>query len=163
MTFEQMEQEAGDLMLKGFHCGQAVLCVGLKKLGIEDKNLVKSQASMGGGIASTGGPCGAFTGGVVCIGRVFGRITPEDPDDRRMWKASYEFYKRFQQEIGKEAGGSVHCGDLARVDWKNREQVAAHYGGPGRARCAGFTGKAAAILGEVLEKYVTEEDIKKGI
>ena len=113
------------------------------------------MAALGGGIASSGGPCGALTGGVALLGRLFGKVGPEDKDDPRMWKAAYKFYKRFQNEICDEEG-SVDCRDIAGIDWKNREVVAAFYGGEGRAVCGGNTGKAAAILGEVIERYMEE-------
>ena len=68
--------------------------MGQKKAGIEEEGLVRSMAAMGGGIASSGGPCGALTGGVALLGRLFGKATPDGQDDRRMWKAAAEFYRR---------------------------------------------------------------------
>jgi len=113
------------------------------------------MASLGGGIASTGGPCGALTGGVALIGRLFGKVDPEAKDDPRMWKAAFKFYKRFQNEICGEEG-SVDCRDIACVDWRNREASAGFYGGEGRLVCGGNTGRAAGILGEVIDRYLEE-------
>ena len=155
MTPEQMETEAHDSMLGGFHCSQAVMAAGLKKCGLEEEGLLRSMAPMGGGVAASGGPCGALTGGVAMIGRLFGKPKPEESDDRRMWKAAAEFYRRFESEV-VGVHGSVNCRDIAKVDWKNKEQVKDFYTGAGAKGCAESTGAAARILGEVIEKYSEE-------
>ena len=152
MTPEQMEKEARDSMLKGFHCSQAVLAAGLNRCGLREEGLVRSMAPMGGGVAASGGPCGALTGAIAMIGRLFGRPKPEESDDRRMWKAAAEFYRRFESEVAG-AHGSVNCRDIAKVDWRNKEQARNFYTGGGATECARSTGKAARILGEVIEKY----------
>lgn len=152
MTPEQMDKEARDSMLNGFHCSQAVMAAGLKKCGLQEEGLLRSMAPMGGGVAASGGPCGALTGGVAMIGRLFGKPKPEESDDRRMWKAASEFYRRFESEIAGPHG-SVNCRDIAKVDWKNKEQVKDFYTGAGAKGCANSTGKAARILGEIIEKY----------
>jgi len=153
LTPHQMETEALDLMLQGFHCSQAILTVGLKKLNVNDSEaLVRSVAALGGGIASTGGPCGPLTGGIVCIGRAFGKTAPEEKDHPLMWRACTAFYRRFEAEVsGPEL--TVACRDIAGVDWRDRDQVQAFRGREGCTPCARLTGKAAAILGEILEKY----------
>jgi C_GCAxxG_C_C family probable redox protein len=152
MTPEQMEQEGRDSMLKGFHCSQAVLAVGLKKCGLEEEGIVRAMAPLGGGVASSGGPCGALTGGIAMIGRLFGKPKPEETDDRRMWKVAIEFFRRFESEVAGPYG-SVNCRDIAKVDWKDKEQVKNFYAGAGAKECAQNTGKAARILGEIIEKY----------
>jgi C_GCAxxG_C_C family probable redox protein len=129
-----------------------VLAVGQKKTGLEEENLIRSMAPLGGGIASSGGPCGALTGGVAFLGRLFGKATPDGKDDRRMWKAAAEFYHRFESEV-VEQHASVNCSDIAKVDWRDREEVKKFYTGEGARECADTAGKAARILGEVIEKY----------
>ena len=111
------------------------------------------MAAMGGGIASSGGPCGALTGGVAFLGSILGKGEPSDRDDPKMWKACFEFYKRFETEI---AGpwGSVECSKITGVDWRNRDQVRQFYKGEDRFTCADNTGKAARLLGVSLEKYL---------
>jgi C_GCAxxG_C_C family probable redox protein len=127
--------------------------VGQKRLGINDQNLIRAMAPMGGGIASSGGPCGALTGAIALIGSVMGRGSPENSDDRKMWKASYEFYKRFETEV-VGSWGSVNCRDITGIDWRDRKQARAFYKDGGRDKCADNTAKAARILGEVMEKYL---------
>jgi hypothetical protein len=87
---------------------------------------------------------------------VLGNDEPEKKDDPLLWKASREFYARFESEVTKEVG-SVNCRDITGVDdWTDRGQRRAFYKGEGVVKCTGNTGKAARILGEVLEKYVKD-------
>lgn len=125
--------------------------MGQKKAGIQDDALIRAMAPMGGGVASSGGACGALTGGIALLGQLFGKAKPEESDDRRMWKAAVEYYRRFETEVAAPYG-SVNCRDIAKVDWRNKDQVQAFYGGEGARTCAQNTGKAARILGEVLDK-----------
>jgi C_GCAxxG_C_C family probable redox protein len=113
--------------------------------------LVRAMASMGGGIAFSGGPCGALTGAVVFIGSLFGKDEPGEKDSPLMHKACDLFYRRFENEVAK-GFDSINCRDMTGVDWKDPVQVNAFRKGNGRIMCASYTGKAARILGEVLEE-----------
>lgn len=128
------------------------MAVGQKKIGAKNQNLIRAMASLGGGIASSGGPCGALTGGVAFLGSVLGKDEPSGRDDPRMWKACHEFYKIFKSEIAGQ-WESVNCSEIAGVNWKDRSRVREFYKGGGRIRCADNTGKAARLLGVLLEKY----------
>ena len=127
--------------------------MGQKKLGITDNSLVRGGAPLGGGIALRGGICGALTGGIVLLGSLLGKEEPEKMDDPTMGKACNEFYKRFENEVVGQLG-SVNCRDITGVDWRDPEQVKAFREGEGRIQCVNNTGKAARILGDILEKYV---------
>ena len=126
--------------------------MGQEKLSLKNLSLIRSMAAMGGGIASSGGPCGALIGGVTLLGSVMGRGEPAGKDDPVMWKSAYVLYKRFENEVAAE-WDSVNCGDIAGVDWKDKEQTRDFYKGEAKFKCADNTGKTARILGEVLEKY----------
>ena len=131
--------------------------MGQKKLGMNDPNLVKSMTALGGGIVSSGGACGALTGGVALLGSVLGRDDPDKKDDPHLWEACREYYARFEREATNESG-SVNCRDITGIDdWTDREQRRAFYKGEGIHKCRANTGKAARILGEVLEKYVKDK------
>lgn len=110
------------------------------------------MTAMGGGIAGKGGPCGALTGGTALLGSILGRTGPGAKDDPMLWKACHVFYKRFDSEIADKHGG-IDCKDIAGVDWGDREALKAFYTGDGVKTCIENTGKAAKILGEVIEKY----------
>lgn len=131
--------------------------MGQKKVGNENSDLIRSMASMGGGISSTGGPCGAIIGGVAFLGYLFGKDEPEKKDDPVMWRTCVKFYKQFENEVAKKYG-SINCRDIAGADWSDPEQTKAFYKGERRYECSRNTGKAARILGEVIEKYLDKKD-----
>jgi C_GCAxxG_C_C family probable redox protein len=124
---------------------------------MNDSNLVKAMTAFGGGMVSSGGACGALAGGIALLGSALGNDDPEKKDDPLVWKACREFYARFEREVTNESG-SVNCRDITGVgDWTDRGQRRAFYKGEGVVKCRGMTGKAARILGEVLEKYVKDK------
>ena len=136
--------------------------MGQKKMGLNDHELLKAMTVMAGGIASRGGPCGAITGALSLLGSLLGRDRPEERDDPVLWKACGEFYSRFEKEVA-EKYGSVDCRDITGVDWSDRHKARAFYKGEGVVECRNNTGKAARILGEILEKYLDERGRKKEI
>jgi C_GCAxxG_C_C family probable redox protein len=131
--------------------------VGQKRLGVNDPALVKSMNAFGGGMVSSGGACGALAGGIALLGSVLGKDNPEEKDDPLMWKACREFYARFEREVSNHSG-SVNCRDITGIDdWTDRKQRRAFYKGEGLLECRRNTGKAARILGEVIEKYIKDK------
>jgi C_GCAxxG_C_C family probable redox protein len=121
---------------------------------MDDPDLVKSMTAFGGGIASSGGTCGALSGGIALLGAALGNADPEEKDDPLLWKACREYYARFEGEVTHQ-DGSVNCRDITGInDWTDKEQRQGFYKGEGVLKCRGNTGKAARILGEILEKYV---------
>jgi len=125
-------------------------------MGMKEQGLLRGMASMAGGIAYSGGACGALTGAIVFLGSLLGKDDPEKKDDPNLQKACREFYKKFQDEVMAE-WGSVNCRDITGVDWKDPVQMKAFRREGGRLRCANSTGKAARILGEILEKYLGDK------
>ena len=131
--------------------------MGQKKLGMNDSSLVKAMTAFGGGLVSSGGACGALAGGIALLGSVLGNDDPEKKDDPLVWKACREFYARFEREVTNESE-SVNCRDITGVDdWTDRGQRRAFYKGEGVVKCTRNTGKAARILGEVIEKYIKDK------
>jgi C_GCAxxG_C_C family probable redox protein len=135
------------------------VAVGQKKLAIKDKYLVRAMTSISGGVAASGGMCGALVGGVAFLGSVLGRDEPEKKDDPVLWKACHMFYSRLEKETVAEHAG-INCRDISGVtDWRDRDQQRAFYKGEGIIKCQKNVGKAARILCEVIEKYINREDI----
>jgi len=108
-------------------------------------------------MVSSGGVCGALSGGVALLGSVLGNDDPEKKDDPLMWKACREFYARFEREVANDSGG-VNCRDITGIDdWTDKENKRAFFQRGGVVKCRDNTGKAARILGEVLEKYLNDK------
>ena len=130
------------------------MAVGQKKMGINDKRLLRAMTSMGGGVAASGGICGAVVGGIAFLGSVLGRDTPEIKDDPVLWKACHMYYQRLEKQTFAQHSG-MNCRDISGVtDWRDRDQKRGFYRGEGIVRCEKSVGKAARILGEVIEKYI---------
>jgi hypothetical protein len=53
----------------------------------------------------------------------------------------------------------MNCCDIAKVDWKNREEVKNYYSNPESSRkiCTKLLGEAAYALGELIEQQSEKE------
>jgi C_GCAxxG_C_C family probable redox protein len=152
MTKEEMRDKAVQLMMvKRFHCSQAVLAVGQEKLGKNDGEVMKAMGAFGGGLGGNGEVCGAVVGALAVIGLRFSRATEDEKEDPKMWSYAQEVLERFQKEIVKHHGG-IHCREIAQVNWKDREQVKSFYKSEKSLECGRIVGDAAMLLGELLER-----------
>lgn len=109
--------------------------------------------AFGGGLGAHGEVCGAVIGGLAVIGLRFGRPKPGNEADRRMWKYSSLFMKRFKEEV---ADGKILCRDIAKVDWRDQDQIRNFRESGKRDECQILTGKTAKIIGEILERSLCE-------
>jgi len=105
--------------------------------------------AFGGGLDGQGETCGAVIGALAAIGLRFGRSKPGSEADIRMRICSHAFVRRFRDEV---ADGKILCRDIARVDWRDPDQVKSFREGGGRDACQALVGKTAKILGEILER-----------
>ncbi|OKY76527.1 MAG: hypothetical protein BM485_04680 [Desulfobulbaceae bacterium DB1] len=126
--------------------------MGQEKAGRVDEQSVKAVGAFGGGIAGSGGACGILLGAVAMISSLYSRSSLEEKEDPRMWLLSHKFMKKFD-ELTRDHG-SVNCCDIARVDWRNREEVKKYYADPeGRRRiCVELVGESAQYLGDLLQE-----------
>ncbi|MEF3169472.1 MAG: C-GCAxxG-C-C family protein [Deltaproteobacteria bacterium] len=162
MTPEDMALKAQKLFNEGFHCSQAVFAVGAEKIGLPDDRaqlVIASLAPFGGGLGSSGDVCGSLPGALAAIGVLTGKKEPSARDHRDMWRLSARMVKAFD-EITARYGG-IHCRDIARVDWRDREQVKAFRSDPSsgpRRECIKVIGETARALGVILEGLSPEEN-----
>lgn len=152
MTPEQMRAKAEDLFKQRMHCSQALLAVGLEKMGLDNPQMIRAVGAYGGGIASSGRTCGILLGAIAAVSARYGKSRPEEQDDPKMWLLSFKLNKAFEKMC--EPYGGSNCADIARVEWRDRDQVKTFYGQPDSRRqiCTELTGKLAAYLGEILEE-----------
>ena len=158
MRPEEMRKQAVDLFKKRMHCSQAVLAVGLAKMGLDEPGLIRAMGALGGGVASTGRVCGCLTGGVAALSRLFAKSNPDEADDPNMWRLTYKLSKIFEGLV--EEHGSADCRDIARVKWNDRNLVKEFYADPESRRltvCAPLVGETAFALGMLLEAYLEEQ------
>jgi C_GCAxxG_C_C family probable redox protein len=79
-----------------------------------DEGLVRIANPFVGGIAGAGDLCGALAGGLMVIGYLFGRTSPEE-SQILAWGLSRKYHKAFQ-----EAFGSTICREISEKVF-NRE------------------------------------------
>jgi len=127
--------------------------VGQEKLGLTNESLIKAVGAFGGGVASTGGTCGALLGGIALISSLYACGSLNEKDDPRMWRLSYKFAKRFES-IAENYGGT-NCREIARVNWFDKEAAIEFHANPDSRRmiCAELVGELAYALGEIIEKH----------
>ena len=152
MTPDEMREKAIDLFMKRLHCSQVLAMVGMEKLGVDDPGVIKALGAFGGGIGGTGNICGALVGAVSVLGTMYSRSSLEEKENPRMWNATKIVMKNFE-DLTAEYGG-INCCQIARVDWKERDQVKEFYGNPDsrRQHCLRVAGETARALGELLER-----------
>jgi C_GCAxxG_C_C family probable redox protein len=109
------------------------------------------MGAFGGGLGGNGEVCGALVGGLATMGLKFSRGREEEKEDPRMWAYAKELFDRFREEIVKNHGG-ILCREIARVDWKDRDQVKAFYSGDKGLECRRIIGDTAKLVGGLLER-----------
>jgi C_GCAxxG_C_C family probable redox protein len=144
MEKDAPESLAAALFEQGFTCGQAVLAAHAARFGLERDAALRLACAFGGGVARTGGTCGAVNGALMVVGLADGRTRVEDEAAReRTYEAARALLERFRAEHG-----SVTCRDLLGVDIGTADgHRAAAEAGLFRTRCPGFVRSAARIGG----------------
>jgi C_GCAxxG_C_C family probable redox protein len=97
---------------EGFNCAQAVFSTFAPELGLEENKAARIASLFGGGMARTGGTCGAVTGAFMALGLKYGSSRPQDKEIKEKgYEIAREFVRRFT-----ERNGSTVCRDLLGCD-----------------------------------------------
>jgi C_GCAxxG_C_C family probable redox protein len=105
-TLERVAARSEALFRQGFYCAESVVMAIAEEHGIRSELIPRMATGFCGGVARTGGICGAVSGGVMAIGMVRGR------DDEK--KAVEDVYGVVRDFIARfELGfGSSNCCEL---------------------------------------------------
>lgn len=166
MQPDEMREKAVELFLARMHCSQALAMTGQEKLGQPDPSVIKALGSFGGGIGGTGHICGALVGAASVIGSLYSRASLEEKENPRMWAATKKLMKGFEALTAEYDG--INCGQIAQVNWMDRDQVKNFYGNTEsrRQHCIKVVGETARMLGKLLESeaeiMAAKEAEKKG-
>lgn len=138
---------AATLFDQGFTCSQAVLAAFAERRGLSRDLALKVACAYGGGIARTGGTCGAVSGALMAIGLAHGRTRVDDEAAReRTYDATRELLDRFRREHGSD-----QCRALLGVDigtTEGREHAAKE--GLFRTRCPALVRSACRIVSSLV-------------
>lgn len=139
MKLSDIEKNAQAFFESGFNCAESISQAILEAFAEEGpKDIPRVTSAFGGGVGgSHEGVCGAFTGGVIAIGYLLGRIRPTENVDAAKAIAA-EFQKRYKKRYG-----TTNCGEL--LD-KFGPQVNHH-------QCRDMVGKTAVELARVLRNH----------
>lgn len=108
MTPEEAGAKAELFFKSGYTCSQAVLCVFLDELGIDEKTALKISLPFGGGMGRMREVCGCVSGMLMACGLKYGSGIPGDKECKdRCYAVSQELAAEFKKE-----NGSIICREL---------------------------------------------------
>lgn len=137
--------QATQLFQDGLYCAEAVLKTLAERQGITDPQLTAMATGFCGGLSRTAGPCGAVTGAVMGLGLALGRS-----DASGSAQPAYQAVQTLLQRFGDEFG-ATGCAELLGCHLGTPEGRQAFNDGNLRVRCAGYTGRAAALAAEIID------------
>ncbi len=101
----------------GFNCSQAVFAALAPIFDLEVKTATQVAAAFGGGIARTGGTCGAVTGALMALGLTYGATEASDLESKKLtYSKASEFLDQF-----RERHGTCQCRELVGCDIGTKE------------------------------------------
>lgn len=140
-TKETVARRAGKLLDRGYHCSEGfVLAVGEHLLGGVNEQLQKAATAFSGGIGRANRDiCGALSGGIMILGALYGRTTP-DVDEMFCCNLAVKYREAFAEKFS-----SINCIDL-------HGEGDQYYGSRGGEPCSVLVERAALIFLSLLEE-----------
>ncbi len=120
MDIRKMQDRGTELFSAGYNCAQSTCAALASAFGVDEATALKAAAMFGGGVARTGGLCGAVSGALMALG--FKHSPVETSGDIKA--ALYERGRAFMESFEKEAG-SLLCRELIGCDLSTAEGRAA--------------------------------------
>ena len=108
-------QLSKDYFTSGFGCAESVLKTIAEAKGIKSDLIPRIASGFCGGIARTGGMCGAVTGGIMALNIIYGRDHAAQSKDLNYQKVQ-EFVQAFKLRYG-----SMNCSELTGCDLSTEE------------------------------------------
>jgi C_GCAxxG_C_C family probable redox protein len=157
---EEIAQQAYDLGFeyegKYHHCAQSVIAAVQEALDMRDEAVLRAATGLAGGAGLSGeGSCGAFAGGAMLFGQVFGRgrdeLDDRDADDKA-YELTHELYQRFIEQYGSCVCRGVQAAIFGRsFDLLNpQDKEAFDVAGAHADKCTRVVGTAAQWIAEMV-------------
>ncbi|MGA2747447.1 MAG: C-GCAxxG-C-C family protein [Verrucomicrobiota bacterium] len=143
---DQTAHRCAELFEQGYCCSESVLQAVAESRGIQSKLIPGIATGLCGGIARSGGICGAVSGGVLAISMITGRSSP---------KASREENQRLVRTFLNQCEAqfsSTNCEQLigCRLDTPEGQRFFSEH--HLREKCAGFAREAARMAARLLDE-----------
>jgi len=156
---EKMSKQAVALFSNGLHWSQAILgaCAELLRKEPPSEELMAAMSPFGGGMGTSGQICGTLSGALAVIGFTLGKSKSQDRDHKLMWKLSHAMVIKFAQ-ICTPYGGT-NCTDIAKVNWRNPQEVKQFYKDPdsNRKNCVQVIKETSEALYELVKEKFPEQ------
>jgi len=154
MTTVQVGQRGEALFQQGFCCAESVLQAIAESRGIKSNLIPRIATGLCGGIARTGGLCGAVSGGVLAINLVTGRTQAGQSTEANV-RLVRAFLGKFEAKFG-----TTNCERLigCRLDTPEGQRFFKE-NKLRETKCRMFTGEAAAMVSGILEGEVQDHGI----
>jgi C_GCAxxG_C_C family probable redox protein len=128
--------------------------------GIGQSAFPRAATPFGGGIARTGGMCGAVSGTLMGLGLIFGR---NEGGDHHKLDRMYVIVRYFQAEFAKRFG-SVICSELLKCNiGTDKGRIQAKKDKLFDKQCPDYVTGAMDIVAKIVEKAVRGDFDEKGI
>jgi C_GCAxxG_C_C family probable redox protein len=131
----------------GLYCAESVLLAVAQTMGVESPLIPRIASGMCGGMARTGGPCGAVTGAAMALGLFLGRDAPGGPTDI-VYDAVADLIESFAARHSATTCPALLGLDLATEEGQRRFAAESLHD-----RCSGFTADATRLAVTLLEHW----------
>ena len=123
-------------------------------MAVAEKHNIKSDiipavaSGFCGGMSRTAGYCGALTGGIMALGILFGRNSPQD-SHKKIYALTERLVCDFEEQFG-----SRNCSDLLGCDISTRTgEKIFEAGNFAKTVCLDITVKTTDLVRQILEKH----------
>jgi len=147
VTTIQVAQRSEELFRQGFCCAESVLQAIAESQGIQSELIPKIATGLCGGIARTGGVCGAVSGGVLGLNLLAGRTQASQSPE-----AAHRIVRAFLGQF-EARFGTTNCERLigCRLDTPEGQRFFKE-NKLRETKCQVFTREAAGMVSAILEQ-----------
>ena len=143
VSLKKIQQDAENNFRGGFFCCEALMAAIRSNFELDvPEEVIAMSSGMAVGIGRSGCCCGAFNGGVLALGMIFGRTVPKGPTDpvvNKVMAMTKELHDWFKVANGKNA---ICCRVLTREFDMGK--------GEHKEQCIRFTGLCAWKVAEII-------------
>ena len=143
ISLKKVQKDAEDNFRGGFFCCEALMAAIRSNFELDvPEEVIAMSSGMAVGIGRSGCCCGAFNGGVLALGMIFGRTVPNGPTDpvvNKVMAMTKELHDWFKVANGKNA---ICCRVLTREFDMGK--------GEHKEQCIRFTGLCAWKTAEII-------------
>lgn len=143
INLKKVQRDAENNFRSGFFCCEALMAAIRSNFELDvPEEVIAMSSGMAVGIGRSGCCCGAFNGGVLALGMIFGRTVPKGPTDpvvNKVMAMTKELHDWFKVANGKNA---ICCRVLTREFDMGK--------GEHKEQCIRFTGLCAWKVAEII-------------